>query len=122
MPENTDKRKTLEGGHQTLVDCFFDGAPYLIHCAFRYNLGRMTIASSMFAGDLAKAWPMLPEGTANMIRRELEDAFKSDDEARLRGAGHNPLGMDCDRDAWEKVRQAYSANAPVEESPKTEKL
>lgn len=99
-----------------LVSCFFDGAPHLIHCAFRYYLGRMTIATCQFAHDLAKAWPLLPESTASMIRRELEEHFNRDDEARLNGSKYKPLGMDCDRAAWERVRRVYSANSNIMES------
>lgn len=105
--------------HQQLVGCFFDGAPHLIHCAFRYYLGRMTIATGTFAQDLANAWPLLPENTARMIQRELEEAFKNDDEARARGDRFLPLGHDMDRQGWEKVRGAYSANEQGMAAPAT---
>ena len=90
-----------------ILACFFGGLPQLIHCSFRYYIGRQTIATCTFAQCLAKAWPMIPDKTATMIRRELEEAFKDDDDARSRGLEWTPLGMDCDRAAWEQVRTAY---------------
>lgn len=82
---------------QRLIDCFSDGPEGLVHCAFRYYLGRRTIAACCFARDLAKAWPLLTPRTAGMIRAELETAFERDD-----------VGGACDRAAWETVRRAYS--------------
>lgn len=75
--------------------------------AFRYYLGRMTIAAEWFATDLAKAWDSLPLGTKNIIQRELEDKFRRDNEARAHGEKtySYPLGADM---AWELVRKAYT--------------
>lgn len=94
--------------HDTaLVNCFHNGANDLVFWAFRYFLGRQTIASGQFAEDLASAWPLLHEGIRALIRRELEEGFARDDAARAAGEQCKPLGLDCDRAAWEKVRQAY---------------
>jgi hypothetical protein len=86
----------------------------LIIAATRYFTGRMTIATCAFADELAKAWSEIPEETRNIIKRDLEDKFRRDDEARARGDQCKPLGMDCDRAAWEKVRAMWS-NAEVSE-------
>ena len=96
-------------GDSDLSGHFSDGAPGLVHAAFRYYLGRQTIAAAQFAEDLAKAWPLLPASFAGLIREELDRKFLMDDEARERGVDFmlRPLGMDCDRVAWEKVRAAY---------------
>lgn len=98
--------------HDALVSgCFDGGASELVFWAFRYFLGRMTIATGDFASKLARAWPNLDERERNLIKRELDEAFQRDDEARETWDAEStmyPLGMDCDRAAWEKVRAAYS--------------
>ena len=79
----------------------------LLIAAQRYYQGRRTIAAASFARELAEAWPTIPAHTRNIIKRDLSDAFKNDDKARARGETYRPLGMDCDRQAWEMVRQAW---------------
>lgn len=85
---------------------FFD-KHFLIIAAQRYCIGRMTAASHGFACDLAMAWKHLPENTKSVIKEDIDDYFKRDDEARILGDKYKPLGMDCDREAWDKVRKAY---------------
>ena len=84
----------------------------LVHAAFRYYLGRRTIATCAFARGLARVWGELGEDTAAMIARELEDAFGKDDHCRTLGAKY--IGDDCDREAWEEVRKAYSSGGEAE--------
>lgn len=80
----------------------------LIVGATRYYMGRTTIHAASFAQyELAKAWPLLQHSTQAVIKRDLEEQFRRDDEARARGDKHLPLGMDCDRAAWETVRAAW---------------
>lgn len=96
-----------------LVSCFSGGASELVFWSFRYFMGRMTIATCCFADELARAWPLLDERTQNLIRKELDEAFSKDDEMRadpVCSSHYYPLGMDCDRTHWEKVRAAYTAN------------
>ena len=81
--------------------------------ATRYYTGRMTITACCFAEyELAKAWPHIPANTRAIIARDLEEEFRRDDEARIEGTPYLPLGMDCDRRAWDAVRLAYAGNAP----------
>jgi len=98
-----------EDRQKRLLSAMSDTPDQLIHCAFRYYLGRMTIHTCCFARDLAKAWPHLEERVASMIRRELGEAFERDDRARAEPmihGGYLPLGHDCDRAEWELVRAA----------------
>lgn len=94
---------------------FDGGASDLVFWSFRYFLGRMTIAACAFAEDLARVWPLLAPNIQNLIMQELENAFDRDDKLRLEAkeqgkpATYLPLGHDCDREAWEKVRTAYSS-------------
>ncbi len=92
--------------HENLHLLAFDAHEMLIF-ATRYCTGRQTIAAASFARELAEAWPTIPSHTQRVIQRDLTDAFKDDDEARARGETYRPLGMDCDREAWEMVRQAW---------------
>ena len=95
----------------TLLNCFRDTPDDLIFWAFRYFLGRMTIHACAFADDLTRAWPHLDTRIKALIRRELEEAFQKDDKMRadeeVKLCAYYPLGADCDREAWEKVRRAY---------------
>jgi hypothetical protein len=85
--------------------------------ACRYNAGRSTGYAAGFAEHLAELWPRLPLRARQQLRHDLQQLFARDDEARAqeaRGdwAGLNPneplpLGMDMDRAAWDKVRQAW---------------
>jgi hypothetical protein len=99
--------------NESLINCFSDGASGLVFWSFRYFLGRMTITTGSFAEQLAKAWPLLDERIQNLIRKELDEAFARDDKMRadpLISSNYYPLGMDYDREHWEKVRAAYAAN------------
>jgi len=87
----------------------FDPAE-LVLATFRYFLGRCTIATCCFAQhELAVAWPHLPAKVQDAIRKELEFAFDRDDASRRTGGNAHPLGWDCDRQAWQHVRDAYTA-------------
>ena len=75
--------------------------------AFRYCLGRMTYIVSDCADWLIEQWPNISQNAQKIIARDLEAAFKQDDEDRINGKDHNTLGHDCDRAAWERVRLVY---------------
>lgn len=74
--------------------------------AFRYYCGRQTYAVSSFCEALIVAIPALPERARLVISRDLEETFARDDSARKHDRDYMPLGHDCDRAAWEKVREA----------------
>jgi hypothetical protein len=76
--------------------------------AFRYFLGRMTAHTHCFIDGLVKAWDLLDEKDRDMIKRELEEEFRRDDNCRAQNSSYRPLGADMDRQAWEKVRNLYS--------------
>lgn len=124
MPTSTSKNKKNTASRtdkavvcDALVSCFSGGASELVFWSFRYFMGRTTIATCCFADELARAWPLLDERTQNLIRKELDEAFSKDDEMRadpVCSSHYYPLGMDCDRTHWEKVRAAYTANTQAE--------
>ena len=75
--------------------------------AVRYCLGR----SSYIVGDccewLPQAWPTLSESARNIIKRDVEEAFRDDDESRADGNQYHRLGMNIDRAQWEKMRDLW---------------
>jgi len=79
--------------------------------ACRYYTGRMTYAVGNFCDALIRHWPVLPDHARSIIQRDVEEAFRRDDEARARfhriNIGSYPLGHDCDRVEWEKVRALW---------------
>jgi hypothetical protein len=75
--------------------------------AFRYCLGRRTYISGDCADWLVFMWNDFPPNIQSIIKRDLEEEFKRDDEARANGEQYKPLGDDCDRNEWERVRALY---------------
>ena len=80
----------------------------MVIAAFRYSCGRATYISKVCADWLVSIWPMLSENTRAVIQRDLEAEFASDDKARAEGDTYKPLGWDCDRQEWERVRNLWS--------------
>ena len=76
--------------------------------AVRYCLGR----SSYIVGDcsdwLKDQWDNITPQMQNVIKRDIEEAIKADDEDRESGSVYKRLGMDMDRREWEKVRKLWS--------------
>jgi len=75
--------------------------------ATRYYLGRMSYAVSDFCDMLIENWASFDEKTKNLLIRDIEQEFEDDDRARLEGRDYKPLGDDCDRESWEKVRNLW---------------
>jgi hypothetical protein len=83
----------------------------MVLAAFRYCLGRQTYIVSDCADWLVEQWENIGESTRKLIQRELEEAFKQDDEARIDNQfglkTYWALGADCDRRQWGRVRLLY---------------
>jgi len=75
--------------------------------ATRYYMGRMSAGVSDFCALLRRRWPALGARTRALIQRDVEEAFARDDSARAMGLEHKALGMDCDREQWERVRALW---------------
>ena len=104
------------------LSCF--NPEVLVWSATRYFIGRMTISTCSFAKDLARSWDKLPSRLKNGIRKELESEFKLDDELRHSRNRNEakfalPLGHDCDREAWEMVRQAWQREDEIKNKTKS---
>lgn len=89
------------------LDKLFDGNEQMVIAATRYCLGRMTYIVSECCDWLIKIWPELSIEVQTVIRRDIEEAFARDDEAREFSMQYFPLGMDCDRQQWERVRRLW---------------
>jgi hypothetical protein len=76
--------------------------------ACRYYMGRRTYAVSNFCGLLRREWPKLDERTKQIIRGDVEEGFERDNQARQSGHTFRPLGDDCDRAEWDKVRALWA--------------
>jgi hypothetical protein len=85
--------------------------------AFRYCLGRSTYIVSDCADWLIAHWPAIKDTARNVIRSDLEDAFRADDAARIDERDYKPLGWDCDREQWERVRRLWSVETSVKGKP-----
>lgn len=83
-------------------------ADLMATAAVRYCLGRMSYIVGDCADWLIAEWQSIEEGARRTIQRDVEEAFTRDDEARERGDEYKPLGMDCDRASWERVRELWS--------------
>jgi hypothetical protein len=84
-------------------------ADLMATAAFRYCLGR----SSYIVGDcvdwLIANWGNFAPATRDLIRRELNEAIREDDEQRWSKAQHSRLGWDMDRERWMYARQQIDA-------------
>jgi hypothetical protein len=85
--------------------------------AFRYCLGRMTYIVGDCERWVFANWDQFPPNVRKLIQREVEDEIKRDDEARERGDDYKPLGHDCDRAAWERVRTLWAPSPTPNTGP-----
>ena len=76
--------------------------------AVRYCLGRMTYITSDCGEWLVQQWPNIKPSARAVIARDIDDAFARDDKAREAGDTYRPLGRDCDRAVWQKVRELWA--------------
>ncbi len=89
----------------------------MVLAAFRYCCGRQTYIVGVCVDWLIGKWAHFPEKERLLIRRDLETEFKRDDEARAMGEEFKPLGWDCDRKDWERVRALWADTAPGRPCP-----
>lgn len=81
----------------------------LVMSATSYYLGRMTGLVEVHCQRLINAWPSLSMNCQDYIRRIVETAFERDEA--VKGGGelqYRPLGMECDRECWRKVRELWN--------------
>ncbi len=82
--------------------------------SFRYCLGRMTYIVNECVDWIIPNWDNFHPSIRVLIERELEDEFIRDDDMRQEradasgGDSYLPLGHDCDRRQWERVRELWN--------------
>jgi hypothetical protein len=85
----------------------------IIVSSLRYYMGRSTIAVSSYVRFLEENWEHLTNDSKWLIEREVEREIERDDVERVASkmSGKNsdflPLGMDCDRDQWDRLRKLW---------------
>lgn len=85
---------------------------YMIMSTVDRALGSKTISAMSFVQDLARHWDSLPARVRHYIQRRVEEEFVADDAERAAGLTEFlPLGMDCDRAEWEKLRKRWRAES-----------
>lgn len=75
--------------------------------AVRYCLGRQSYIVGDCVDWLIRWWPAIGESCRNIIARDVNEAFVNDDDSRERGDKYRPLGMDIDRNQWERARALW---------------
>ena len=81
---------------------------WLIIDAVRYAVGRTSYQVGETAQWVIANWESLPEHAKTIIKQDLETEFERDDRLRAEGTRYLPLGHDCDRREWEKVRALWA--------------
>lgn len=79
----------------------------LVMSSAAYYLGRRTANVSEFCDRLCRSWDCLPVAVQAFIRRIVDEAFERDSRA----GATLPLGDDCDRAAWQRVRNCWSSTS-----------
>jgi hypothetical protein len=75
----------------------------MIIAAVRYCIGRRTYIVSDCADWILANWGDWPENVKTIIQRDLEGEFDRDAQV----PNWKPLGADCDKREWEKVRKLW---------------
>jgi hypothetical protein len=69
----------------------------------RYAFGRRSYAVGDTVDAVIKFWPQLSQRVQDLIKRDLIEAIADDDRSRADGREHHPLGMDMDRQSWDRL-------------------
>lgn len=85
---------------------------YMIMSTIERCLGSKTIGAMFFVREVEASWDKLPAPVRDYIQRVVDESFAFDDEKRATGQMEwLPLGMDCDRAEWEKLRKRWRVTA-----------
>lgn len=80
----------------------------MVVAAVRYCIGRTSYIVSDCCDWLIKIWMDLLPNTRAVIQRDIDEAFEKDNSARAEKRNYRPLGWDCYRKEWERVRKLWS--------------
>lgn len=93
-----------------MTDRNFGRGDLMVLAAVRYCLGRKSYIVSDCVDWLIEQWPNISDSMKKIIQRDVEEEFKKDNMVRAAGEhclSYKPLGMDCDRAEWERVRNLW---------------
>lgn len=82
----------------------------MVTAAVRYCIGRKTYIVSDCVEWVLDNWDNFTESTQGIIRKDIETELVRDNYARLNGDTFLPLGHDCDRAQWERLRGLWTIN------------
>lgn len=97
----------IETADMRLKESIWGRGELMVIAAHRYCLGRRTYIVGDCCDWLIDIWPSLSVKTKEIIQRDTEEEFIRDDNARANGDNYKPLGDDCDRADWERVRNLW---------------
>jgi len=92
-------------------DKLWGSSQFVVLATVRYCLGRQTYIVGECARWLIANWADIEPQMRALIERDVEDEFRRDDEARYKGSSYKPLGWDCDRKEWERVRELWKPSS-----------
>jgi uncharacterized protein YijF (DUF1287 family) len=75
----------------------------MITAAIRYCIGRRTYIVGVCTDWIIANWDDWPENVKTIIQRDLDQEF----ERAAQKSDWKPLGDDCDKRDWEKVRALW---------------
>lgn len=95
--------------HENIIQAFDNDLDMVVHCAFRYFMGRTSAATYSFIQSLKVCFKDLEPQTKKMLARELGTEIERDIRARtqyrqgLRKVDVFPLGHTIDRKSWDEL-------------------
>jgi hypothetical protein len=75
----------------------------MVTAAVRYCIGRRSYIVSDCADWILANWGDWPENVKTIIQRDIEQEFDRD----VQNPNWKPIGDDCDKREWEKVRALW---------------
>ena len=79
----------------------------LVMSSAAYYIGRRTANVTDFCDRLCRSWNCLPPSVKAFVQQIVDEAFERD----KRSSVVSSLGDDCDRVAWERVRNCWSSTS-----------
>ena len=100
------------------ADLYWGSDEFIVTAAVRYCLGRRTYIVKDCVEWILANWQRFSSYTQLTIQRDIEEIFTRDDlirnkygnwvEENLEWVPVYPLGNDCDRTEWERVRALWT--------------
>ena len=76
--------------------------------ATRYYLSHSMFMSTVFCNLLIAEWDNIDSSTKDVLKHEILEAIKKDNDDLLIGGLFRRLGYNCDREDWDRVCKLWS--------------